>query len=240
MADTFSKSKPSQPNLFFLSLLALWVTTLVHLIVGWTQVVSTTSSKIEPDEFHMKLDPDSVVVTQVQTIPEIKIVSRQTIFFKDEQGMFIPDEDCRPLIVNTCGQVLHDVRVVWHISCGRYSDLPEGAANFMELCHALEDLEIFDSTKAYNKGNWTDVSPSTLVPGNSARITLLSNGVQKQIDESGFARGQLYVTANASNGLTLRMVYGFEFEPITTSREGMLCRIAELSDIDKNQTDPTP
>ncbi len=191
---------------------------------GVTQVVSTTSVKIVPDEFHMELDPDSVVVTQVQTIPEINIVSRQTIFFKDEQGMFIPDEDYRYLIVNTCGQVLNEVRVIWHISSGRYNDLPEGAANFMELCRVLEDLEILDSTKAHNQDRWTDVSPSTLVPGNSAPVTAFSNGVQKQIAESGFARGQPYVTANASNGLTLRMVYGFEFEPIATSREGMLCQ----------------
>ncbi len=233
MNVTFSKFKLCYLELFLLSTVLM---VLVLLVVGYSQKVSTNSAETVTDEFQMKLDPDCIEVAPVAKIPEINIVSRQSMFFKNERDTFAPEENCGPLIINTCDQALHDMRVIWHIPDGRYRFLPEGAANFMELCEAIDELDVLDSRKSQNQGNFFDVTPSTLLPGHSAPITTLSNGVRKRIDESGFAKGQLYVTANASNGLVLRMVYGFELEPNTTSSEGLHCRIVELLDIGTNQT----
>lgn len=111
-------------------------------------------------------------------------------------------------------------------------------ANILDLNEALTNLNVLDSQKAENQGNACDITPSTLLPGESAPITALSKGVQQRIDESGFAKGHLYAVANAANGLKLTMAYGFELEPQSTSPESMLCRIVELSGIANNQSGP--
>jgi hypothetical protein len=76
------------------------------------------------DEFQMEIDPDSVIVAPVPMIPEINIASRQTVFFKDEQGWFIPKGASRPSIVNTCDQGLYNFRVVWHMPNQSDNPLP--------------------------------------------------------------------------------------------------------------------
>lgn len=69
MANAFPKIKLSYPNLFFSSLLALLASGLVHLIVVYSQMVSTNAAKIETEEFQMEIDPDSIDVSPVPMIP---------------------------------------------------------------------------------------------------------------------------------------------------------------------------
>ena len=136
----------------------------------------------------MKLDPDCIDVTPVPMIPEINIVSRQTIFFKDAQGCYIPEEASRPTIVNMCGESLYNLRVVWHMPNQRDNPLPEMVANILDVSEALKNLDVLDSQKAENQGDSCDITPSTLLPGESTLITAISKGVQQQqlATESGF------------------------------------------------------
>jgi hypothetical protein len=238
MANTFAKNELSYQEIFVVFLLALAATVLAQSIAVYFQMTPTISAKTESDEFQTEIDPDRVTVAQTTKLPAINILSRQAIFFKDDQGSYSPKKDGQLLIVNTCDQPLDGLRVVWHISTERYKNLPEGGADFMELCYALDDLEVLDSTKAYSQGNWIDISPSTLSPGESAAITAFSNGIQQELGESGFAKGQLFVVADTANGLKLKMVYGFELEPLASSHQAVICRIVELPTIENNLSGP--
>jgi hypothetical protein len=235
MANAFSKIKLGYTDLFVLSSVLIG---LILLIYYSSRMVTNPAAKNETDESQMEIDPDRVDVVPVPKILEINIVSRQTIFFKDEQGWFIPDEASRPAIVNTCDRPLYNFKVVWHLPKQRDNPLPEMVANILDLSEALKDRDVLDSHKTENQGNSCEVTPSFLWPGESAPITALSRGVHKQIDESGFAKGHLYVVAEAADEIRLTMVYGFELEPHTTSPESMLCRIVELSGIANNQSGP--
>lgn len=238
MVVTFVKKLCSSTVVQFLFFTSAAIVGTILLINDHLQALQSKSAKIATDEFQMELDPDSVIVAQVPLIPEINIVSRQTIFFKDEQGWFIPKGASRPAIVNTCGQRLYNFMVVWHMPNQRYNPLPEMVENILDLSEALIDRDVLDSQKTENQGNSCDITPSTLSPGESAPITALSRGLQQQIAETGFAKGHLYVVADASNGIKLKMAYGFELESQTTSPESMLCRIVELSGIANNQSGP--
>lgn len=211
---------------------------ILLMIKEHSQTLQSKSAQMAMHKFPMEIDPNSVTVDPVPMIPEINIVSRQTIFFKDEQGWFIAEKASRPTIVNTCDQALRDLRVVWHLPTQRDNPLPEMVANILDLSEALINLDVLDSKKAENQGNSCDITPSTLLPGESAPVTAVSKGVQQWIDESGFAKGHLYVVADAANGLKLTMAYGFEFETQSTSPESLLCRIFELSGVANNQSGP--
>jgi len=238
MAKAISKKQLSAPTIALLWIIFLSIVFIADFFYNNFQTKSSASANtaMEMAKLTSKLQMKEAIA--LRTFPAIHIDSRQTTFYKDDRGKFTPDELCRPLIVNTCGQTLQKLRVVWHMPIRHDNPLVEELTNVLELYEALEDLHVLDSSKAENKGNWSDITPSTLLPGESALITAFSKGVQQQIDKAGFAKGQLYVAADADNGLKLRMVYGFELEPCTSPREGILCRIAVLSDIGTEQVDP--